>query len=436
VQPIVALALGLKAAGHELRLAVPPNFESFVRDRNLDYFRIEDNAERLAKSEPGFDMAGADNPVAFVRHFVRLHAPLMERAMANCLQACHGSDLILATTPTFFLAQAVAEKLHLPMCGAYLQPIALSRHQPNFLYPELPAWLPGMGIYNLVTHALSGEFLWQYTRPALNRARWKVLGLPSLPFLGPPIRYFTSEPMLHGYSSAVVPKPSDWGQDNRVTGYWFLDDGDNFKPSRELTDFLASGSPPVYVGFGSLPNRNPAEAAQMVMGALRQLGLRGILLRGWGGLAPTTLGDDMLVLDSAPHSWLFPQMAAVVHHGGAGTTAAAIRAGVPAVVVPFTSDQPFWGRRVHELGVGPKPVPHDRLTTQRLVAALRLAVGDPGIRARADALGRRVRSEDGVGCAVDFLGRRFAMNTPGLTDARKCMGRRGHSLPWASSRSK
>jgi len=159
--------------------------------------------------------------------------------MANCLQACHGSDLILATTPTFFLAQAVAEKLHLPMCGAYLQPIALSRHQPNFLYPELPAWLPGVGIYNLVTHALSGEFLWQYARPALNRARRKVLGLPSLPFLGPPLRYFTSEPMLHGYSPAVVPKPSDWGQDNRVTGYWFLDDGDNFKPPRELTDFLA-----------------------------------------------------------------------------------------------------------------------------------------------------------------------------------------------------
>jgi UDP:flavonoid glycosyltransferase YjiC (YdhE family) len=168
-------------------------------------------------------------------------------------------------------------------------------------------------------------------------------------------------------------------------------------------DFLQSGPPPVYIGFGSMAGRDPERRAEIALEALKRSGQRGVLLTGWGGLQPRDLPDDVYAVDSVPHDWLFPQMAAVVHHGGAGTTAAGLRAGTPTVIVPFFGDQPFWGRRVAELGVGPAPIPQKQLSVERLAAAIRTAAGDPAMRARAQELGRRIRQEDGVARAVEVF---------------------------------
>jgi UDP:flavonoid glycosyltransferase YjiC (YdhE family) len=207
-------------------------------------------------------------------------------------------------------------------------------------------------------------------------------------------------PLLYGYSPTVVPKPSDWDEHAHVTGYWFLDHAPDWQPPAGLVDFLESGSPPVYVGFGSLVSGGAEKASRVVLDALRQSGQRGVLATGWGGLGPSDLPGEVYATESVPHDWLFPRMAAVAHHGGAGTTGAGLRAGVPSIILPFSKDQPFWARRVEALGAGPAPIPRKRLTAGRLAQAMHVAVTDESIRERSAALGEAIRGENGVGNAV------------------------------------
>ena len=212
-------------------------------------------------------------------------------------------------------------------------------------------------------------------------------------------------PVLHGFSPLVVPKPWDWPDWNHLTGYWFLDRPREWNPSAVVTEFLKAGPPPVYLGFSSMIPRDPEAAMDMLFRALRQARTRGIVGTGW--MTPETwdLPDDVLVLDEIPHDWLFPRVSAVVHHGGAGTLAAAIRAGVPSIVVPFYADQPFWAARVESLGIGPSPIPERKLTAERLAEAIQRAEADEGMRRRAAELGEKLRTEDGVGTAVRIVDR-------------------------------
>jgi UDP:flavonoid glycosyltransferase YjiC (YdhE family) len=170
-----------------------------------------------------------------------------------------------------------------------------------------------------------------------------------------------------------------------------------------LVDFLDAGAPPVYIGFGSMANRTSQKMAQLAKEALELSGQRGILAAGWGGLDGANLPASIFALDSVPHAWLFPRMAAVVHHGGAGTTAAGLRAGVPSVIVPYLGDQPFWGKRVAEMGVGPQPIPRRKLTPGLLAEAIRIATTDQNMRAKAAALGERIRSEDGIARMIEII---------------------------------
>jgi sterol 3beta-glucosyltransferase len=171
-----------------------------------------------------------------------------------------------------------------------------------------------------------------------------------------------------------------------------------------------------------MPTQDAARTTRTVLAALERAGQRGVLASGWGGLAATDLPPSVYLLDEAPHDWLFPQMAAVVHHGGAGTTAAGLRAGVPTVICPFFGDQPFWGRRVVRLGVGPQPIPQRRPTTDALSAAIRTVVSDPMMRERAAVLGSAIRAEDGVGNAVTHIEAYIAaLNTPFAEPAKHRM---------------
>jgi UDP:flavonoid glycosyltransferase YjiC (YdhE family) len=177
----------------------------------------------------------------------------------------------------------------------------------------------------------------------------------------------------------------------------------DWRPPDEIVDFLADGPPPIYVGFGSMAPADAERLTGIAVEALARVGRRGLIVGGWAGLGRAVGSDRVLVTDAIPHDWLFPRMAAVVHHGGAGTTAAGLRAGVPTVAVPFFAEQPFWASRVHALGAGPRPIPRRRLTVDRLADAMRVAVEDDGIRARAGRLGEQIRAEDGVGRAVELL---------------------------------
>jgi sterol 3beta-glucosyltransferase len=166
---------------------------------------------------------------------------------------------------------------------------------------------------------------------------------------------------------------------------------------------LQSGSPPVYIGFGSMGSRKPEETADLVLQAVARTGQRAILQAGWGGLSKADVPNNILMINSVPHSWLFPRMAAVVHHGGAGTTAAGLRAGVPSIVIPFFGDQPFWGQRIADLGVGTAPIPRKQLTVERLAQAIDRAVTDPVMQQRAAELGAKIQAEDGIGNVVSIV---------------------------------
>jgi UDP:flavonoid glycosyltransferase YjiC (YdhE family) len=200
----------------------------------------------------------------------------------------------------------------------------------------------------------------------------------------------------------VVPRPDDWPADVRVSGYWWPARPADWQPPADLVDFLQAGPAPVFVGFGSMASQPGARLAETVAGAVRRAGVRAVVQAGWAGL--TALGDDVLAVGDVPHDWLFPQLAAVVHHAGAGTMAAGLRAGVPAVAVPVLLDQPFWAARLQRLGVAPVPLPQRDLSAGALAAAIRACLDEPGYRGRAAELAGRINAEDGAADVVAAVG--------------------------------
>jgi sterol 3beta-glucosyltransferase len=243
---------------------------------------------------------------------------------------------------------------------------------------------------------------WRLNHRIVNRLRRELLQLPPENWRG--YRAALGRALiLLGYSRHVIPQPSDWPSNVHTTGYWFLPGEEEWEPPAALTDFLAAGPPLVYLGFGSMTASNPPRLTDLLVRATERSGRRAILLSGWAGLGDATLPPTIFPLASAPHAWLFPRMAAVVHHGGAGTTAAGLCAGVPSVLVPHLGDQFHWGRRLAALGLAPPSIPHRSLTAARLGDAIRLAATNPTMRQRATALSAKLRAEDGIAAAISLI---------------------------------
>ena len=414
VQPFIALGQGLQRAGHKVKLATHANFESMTRNYGLDFSLIEGDVQANMLAESGQKMLDAGgNIFTFMRRYGQMLAPMAERALVDSWAACQGTDAIIAHGAAFW-GYDIAQKLGVPFYLAGLQPFSPNR---DFPHPMMPPALRLGGLVNQLSYLLMWQLFWQLFRKPINQWRGNTLNLPTwqqIPFRD---GRWQQVPILYGYSPTVIPKPRDWTEQLHVTGYWFLDSPLDFSPPPELVDFLEAGKPPVYIGFGSMTGRNPELMTEIALSALAKTGQRGILLTGWGGISNVDLPDSVFKIDSIPHNWLFPQMAAIVHHGGAGTTAAALRAGVPSIVIPFIVDQPFWGHRVAQLGVGPKPIPKKKLTVERLAAAIRTAVEDQTMGQRAAILGQKIRSEDGIGQAVKAFHQHLAPQSMPLSVA-------------------
>ena len=402
VRPLLAFAAGLRSTGEHVTVATHRYYEPMVAARGLDFEPIEGNPRDIIDSRLGRGwVQTGTNPLLFTRYLRALAGSLGQELMVDCYRACRGAEAIVTGLLGYFATCHVAERLQVPLAAAFLQPVTPSRHLPSVFFADIRAPAPARRGYNFASHFLVELMIWSVLRREVNRARANVLGLPEVPRLSTFARYLRDNLVLYGFSPTVLSPPADWPDGVRVTGYWFLDDtGSDWRPDAALTRFLQRGAPPVYVGFGSMSGDQEDDLTTIVLTALRRCKLRGVLATGWGGLGAAQLPDDMLMLDWVPHDWLFPRTAAIIHHGGAGTTATGLRCGVPQVIVPFFGDQHFWGQRISELGVGPAPVTRRRLTADRLAAALTEATTDPEVRKRAHAARTRIRAEDGVGAAV------------------------------------
>ncbi|MEU0409582.1 glycosyltransferase [Streptomyces griseorubiginosus] len=398
VAPFTGLGHGLARAGHEVTLVTHSRFEPLAARAGLGFHALPVDPRAELESSRGRALHRSTTGVGKLVRVVAMARTLAVEMADELVAAARAADTLLLSGSVAPLGHAVAEGLGLPSLGLNLQPLAATR---EFAPPML-----GIGSWGALGNRVAGMGLnlavEQVFAAALPPVRSR-LGLP-------PVRTTAALrardrqgwPVLHGFSPRVVARPRDWRRGLEVAGYWWPYDGDE-PLSDEVRAFIDAGPPPVFVGLGSATVPDPARVSAEIVRALRRAGLRGVIQRGWAGLAAT--GDDMLTLDEVPHSALFPHMAAVVHHAGAGTTAAGLRAGVPAVPVPIQFDESFWAARLVALGVAPSALPLRRLTATTLAAALTRATRDTGYQARAQALGKCIREEDGVAPVVEAVNR-------------------------------
>ena len=401
IQPFVALGRGLVGAGHEVKVAAYAPFEDLVRSRGLEYARLSGDPGRVVRRLQERRL----NQISFAVGLRRGIAPFVEDNVEECLEACQEADVVVYTA-LGFIGSLVAQKLGVPGVGAALQPLFTPTCEfPSFTAPEVEFFGGRLRApYNRLTFFSAEQVFWQIFRPLTNRVT-KKLGLPRVPQLSGAVRQARRrrELLLYGWSPTVLPRPRDWAPWAGVTGYWFLDRPENWRPPADLEDFLQSGPPPVCVGFGSMSLRDPDRTTETILSALRSLGKRGLLVSGWGGVGNSDLPDDVFKIDEAPHDWLFPKVSVVVHHGGSGTTGAALRAGRPSIIVPFIADQAFWGRRIERLGAGTALMGEKRLSPRTLTEALRHVLREEAMWGRAARLGQSIRAENGADQAVAML---------------------------------
>lgn len=401
VQPTVALSKGLTAAGHDVRLFTHEMFEELALAHRVDFLPLPGDPRQGLLSTAVVELG--NNPIRLMRWLKQGFRPVLRDLFRRTLEAVEGSDLVLSVTASI-AAFHVAERLGIPAISAQFQPTTLTRAFPGAVIRPPPDWLPLKGTYNVLFTKLANQAVFQMVRSLTNECRKDILDLPPLG----PLYWWNIDrpnndvPMVYAFSPTVLPRPSDWGPFKQVSGYWFLDGATEYTPPAELLDFLDRGPPPVYVGIGSLIDHERDEITRLVTEGMARAGQRVILHAGWSQLEAAG-SDSVFVVDEVPHAWLFPRLAAVVHHGGAGTTAAGLRAGLPTVVVPFFFDQFLWAWRVHQLGAGPRWIPRKRLTAERLASAVTRAVGDAGIREKARTIGDLIQREDGVGRAVSII---------------------------------
>jgi len=416
VQPYVALGQGLQAAGHSVGLCTSLHFAAFVSGHGLAYLPMNNGfVELLASLEgrAGLErMQSLPGTLLTVARLAPKVGPLQFETLQDAWRAARAlrPDLILFH-PKLPGVVDIADTLGIPAIMAALFPQYVPTADfPCLGFPNLPL---GAG-YRRLTYRIVDRLASRIGGGPVRTWR-RANGLGPRPAQiglltdgqGRPI------PVLHGYSPHVCPTPKDWPKSAVTVGYWPLRASPRWTPPAALVEFLAAGPPPVYIGFGSMAGSNPARLTTIVLEALRLAGRRGLLASGWGGLAPQRLGGDQFAIQEVPHEWLFPQVAAVVHHGGAGTTAAGLRAGRPTVICPFFADQPFWGRRVQALGAGPAAISQKQLSVERLADAIKAATTDPQIASAAAALGISLRAERGVEHTIAWIER--ALGSPLLS---------------------
>ncbi|WP_438487534.1 glycosyltransferase [Streptomyces sp. S186] len=404
IAPYTGLGARLRAAGHEVTLATHDGFAPVVRAAGLEFRSLPADPRAAQPADP--DTRGTPTTRRALMRRATAFIEQLGTGMADA--ASPGTELLLLSTTTAPLGWHLAEALDIPSAGAYLQPTTPTRD----FAPVVGGGRSLGGWGNRAAGRLSLRVV-DRLHTAAARALRARLGLP--PATPHTIRRRVEAanwPILHGFSELLVPRPADWRPGLDITGYWWPHLAPDAQLPPVLEDFLTSGPPPVSIGFGSMTTDDAEHLTTLAIRALRRAGLRGILLSGNAALTtPDSPSDDILTLPTpVPHALLFPRVAAAVHHCGAGTSAAALRAGIPSVPVPFTADQPFWAARLASLGAATAALPFPTLTklplddaVTRLATALTEATTTPSLRAHAQSAAHHLTTEDGPTTALNLL---------------------------------
>lgn len=393
VAPLTGVGVRLCQAGHHVTFAAYDRFASLFSNCGLDFRGI---------SEPGAPSDEAD--VDVTRGLAEFLAPRGMRSLGNALlTAIHDlpADILLLSPFSELAGHPLAEAKGIPSMGIRMQPFSATRDFPP---ATLGSWSAGATCNRLASDA--GAWLVDHLYGGVVAGLRRDLDLPKMS--GGKLRRTRSDAqwtVLHGFSPHIVPRPSDWRAGLEVAGYWWPAIDPQWRPDATIGNFLAAGAPPVFVGFGSTMT-SAAQAqriSELVRNALHLAGVRGIVQSGWAGI--DVAGDGILMVDEVPHNWLFPRLAAVVHHCGAGTTAAGLRAGVPAVAAPGLGDQPFWARRLRDLGLSADTIGQRAMTAERLANAIRIAVTDQELRDRSRRFADILAAEDGAAHVVSTVDR-------------------------------
>ena len=401
VQPFVALAPRLAALGHEPVVVAAADFRGFVEGHGVAFEPLSFEVRPGVESDLGrrWLRGSSTNQVREAALMRRVVAYMADALGADVARIVGAADAVVSSALTLDAVASLCARDGRPHVYATFQPVWPSRYGPSSTFALRPG---SASVLNLGWSWLAAHAAWSIFRQPGDRMR-RRMNLPHKGFRGY-VRDASSTPTLLAASPQVVPHAPDWPDTLTQTGWWFRPDAPAWQPPEDLASFLDAGEPPVHLGFGSMPTHDPAAVLGAFVDALRRVGRRGVVSAGWArlgraGVRPQDLPAGVIAVDDAPHEWLFPRCAAVVHHGGGGTTAAAFRAGVPQVVVPHIADQPYWGRRVHDLGCGPEPLPRKHFGAATLTAALEVALAPASVEA-ARRLGRLVDAEDGAADAA------------------------------------
>jgi sterol 3beta-glucosyltransferase len=387
VRPAIAFSLGLQRTGHRVSLITTPDFETLVTTVGLEYISITD------------DEIGEFIP------------ELPSENLLNKLWTIFQDTDAIICIHYWFLCSYIAEKLKVPCYISSVIPFSPTNTFP-YLFVSTRSNLGS--IFNWMSYHFSDQQLWHLLRKSLNKWRQEVLELSPLPYWSGIIRWLNQKqiPCLYHHSPALLPEPSDWPDWVHATGYWFLDDFTSWQPPKDLVEFIQTGSPPIYIGFGHEHEEewNPKTLTKetltsIVLETLAKTGQRCILLKGkdYGFSDSVQFPKEVFTIEWASFDWLFPRMKAIVHHGGLGTIHAALKAGVPSVIVPYDVDNVFWGNRLVEQGLSPPLIEQKQLSAKKLADAIRFVLADENIHRKVTEVSKRIQAEDGVTKAVEIF---------------------------------
>jgi UDP:flavonoid glycosyltransferase YjiC (YdhE family) len=418
VQPFIPIGQRL-AWRHRVRIATHAEFRPMVERAGLEFYPLAGDPrelmEYMIKTGGRIVPMHVQQIVEDVPRKRQMIADILESTWRACTEKDPEhpdakpfvADGIIANPPSyghFHCAEALRIPLHI-VCSMPWTPTSAFPHPFAHLSPG--AHHP---VRNWFSYNVMDLLMWVGVADLINRFRQHTLGLPPIELRDGAATLLSDNevPFTYLFPASLIPKPADWGPHIDLANFIFFDQASTYRPPPDLLRFLAAGERPIYVGFGSCIVQDPAAVSRTIFAALEQAGARGIVSRGWGHLGGTTPPAHVYLIDDCPHDWLFPRCRAVCHHGGAGTTSAGLRAGLPTVVVPFFGDQFFWGQVVLDAGAGPKPIPIETLNSDRLAEAF-AACARPEMRTRAEELGARIRAEDGVELVFESLRRHLPL---------------------------